>query len=32
MMRALPGLSQEERRALVQALARRQSGGALPLP
>jgi len=32
MMRALPSLTQEERRTLVQALARRQSGGALPLP
>ena len=32
MMRALPSLTQDERRALVQALARRQSGGALPLP
>jgi uncharacterized membrane protein len=32
ILRALPGLSQEERRALVRALARRQSGGALPLP
>jgi uncharacterized membrane protein len=32
MVRALPGLSQEERRALVRALARRRSGGALPLP
>ena len=32
MVRALPALTQDERRALVQALARRQSGGALPLP
>ena len=32
MARALPLLTQEERRAMVQALARRQSGGALPLP
>ena len=32
MVRALPLLTQEERRAMVQALARRQSGGALPLP
>jgi uncharacterized membrane protein len=32
MVRALPALTQEERRAVVQALARRQSGGALPLP
>ena len=32
MVRALPSLTQEERRAVVQALARRQSGGALPLP
>ena len=32
MVRALPALTQEERRALVRALARRQSGGALPLP
>ncbi len=32
VMRALPSLTQEERRALVQALARRRSGGALPLP
>ena len=31
IMRALPGLTQEERRALVQALSRRQSGSALPL-
>ena len=30
MMRALPALTQEERRALVQALARQPSGGALP--
>ena len=32
MVRALPLLTQEERHAMVQALARRQSGGALPLP
>ena len=32
IVRALPALTQEERRAMVQALARRQSGGALPLP
>ena len=32
MVRALPALTQDERRAVVQALARRQSGGALPLP
>ena len=32
MVRALPLLTQEERRAMVQALAQRQSGGALPLP
>jgi uncharacterized membrane protein len=30
MMRAMPALTQEERRALVQALARQPSGGALP--
>jgi uncharacterized membrane protein len=32
MVRALPALTQEERRAVVQALQRRQSSGALPLP
>lgn len=32
MVHALPRLTQDERRAMVQALARRQSGGALPLP
>lgn len=32
IVRALPLLTQEERRAMVQALSRRQSGGALPLP
>ena len=32
LARALPALTQEERRALVQALARRRSGSALPLP
>jgi len=32
MMRALPALTQQERRALVQALARQHSGGALPFP
>jgi hypothetical protein len=32
MARALPLLTQEERSAMVQALTRRQSGGALPLP
>ena len=32
MVRSLPALTLEERRALVQALARRQTGGALPLP
>ena len=32
MVRALPLLSQEERRAMTQALLQRRSGGALPLP
>ncbi len=32
MMRALPALTQEERRTMVQALARQRSGGALPFP
>jgi uncharacterized membrane protein len=32
MMRALPALTEQERRALVQALARQHSGGALPFP
>jgi uncharacterized membrane protein len=32
IMRAWPGLTLEERRALVQALARQHSGGALPFP
>ncbi len=32
LIRALPALTQEERRALVQALAKRGSRGALPLP
>jgi uncharacterized membrane protein len=32
IVRALPSLTQDERRALVQALGRRRSGGALPLP
>ena len=31
IVRALPGLTQDERRALVRALARRQGGSALPL-
>ena len=32
VVRALPLLTQAERRAMVQTLAQRQSGGALPLP
>jgi len=32
IVRALPNLTQDERRAMVEALARRQTGGALPLP
>jgi uncharacterized membrane protein len=32
IVRALPSLTQDERRALVQALGRRRNGGALPLP
>jgi uncharacterized membrane protein len=32
MVRALPGLTQDERRAVVQELAKRQSRGALPVP
>ena len=32
IIRTLPELSQDERRAMVEALARRQSQGALPLP
>lgn len=32
IIRTLPDLSQDERRAMVEALARRQSQGALPLP
>jgi uncharacterized membrane protein len=32
IVRAMPSLTQDERRAMVEALARRQTGGALPLP
>ena len=32
IIRALPNLTQDERRAMVEALARRQSSGAVPLP
>ena len=32
IVRALPSLTQDERRAMVQALGRRQTGSALPLP
>ncbi len=32
MMRVLPALSQDERRALVQSLTQRQSGGGIALP
>jgi uncharacterized membrane protein len=32
IVRALPNLSQDERRAMVDALARRRSSGAVPLP
>lgn len=32
IVRAMPNLTQDERRAMVDALARRQTGGALPLP
>lgn len=32
IVRAMPSLTQDERRAMVEALARLQTGGALPLP